>query len=239
MGIASALVMLSFGLGAVTVAVGGEGTEMEMGRSGSSTGPPPAQRSDATTTHSQIRHVFAQFPPATDSENDSHVLRFTHLVVDRSTGRVYVGAVNRLFQLDAGLRVEETAVTGPLKDSPECHASGCDSLAIQTTLMDNVNKVLVIDPESRTLIACGSLKQGACEKYRMANISLQPEFIPISIAANDELASTYAFIGPSITIPGAGPTSSTWAQRTRTTGNTAMTSPPSQAGNCTISSTQS
>lgn len=196
MGIASALVMLSFGLGAVTVAVGGEGTEMEMGRSGSSTGPPPAQRSDATTTHSQIRHVFAQFPPATDSENDSHVLRFTHLVVDRSTGRVYVGAVNRLFQLDAGLRVEETAVTGPLKDSPECHASGCDSLAIQTTLMDNVNKVLVIDPESRTLIACGSLKQGACEKYRMANISLQPEFIPISIAANDELASTYAFIGP-------------------------------------------
>jgi plexin A len=196
MGIAAVLVMLSSVLGVVTLAVGGEGTEVEMGRGGSSTGPPPAQRPDATGATPPIRHIFAQYPPVTDSENNSSALRFTHLVVDRSTGRVYAGAVNRLLQLDAGLRVEETAVTGPFKDSPQCHASGCESPVIQTTLMENVNKILVIDPESRTLIACGSLKQGACEKYKMANISLQPEFIPISIAANDKVASTYAFIGP-------------------------------------------
>ncbi|KAJ9580518.1 hypothetical protein L9F63_024307 [Diploptera punctata] len=175
MGIVAALVMLSLGLGVVALAVGGEGTEIEMGHGGSSsTGPPPVQRPD-------VRHIYAKYP---DKENAS--LKLTHLVVDKATGRVYAGAVNRLLQLDSALKVEEVVVTGPLKDSPQCHASGCNSNAIQTSLMDNVNKVLVIDPESRTLIV----------KYKMANISISPEFIPTSIAANDETASTYAFIGP-------------------------------------------
>ena len=62
--------------------------------------------------------------------------------------------------------------------------------------MDNVNKLLIADLESQTLIACGSLLQGACEKYKMSNISIKPEFIPHSVAANDENSSTYAFIGP-------------------------------------------
>jgi plexin A len=62
--------------------------------------------------------------------------------------------------------------------------------------MDNVNKLLIADLESQTIIACGSLFQGACEKYKMSNISIKPEFIPGSVAANDENSSTYAFIGP-------------------------------------------
>lgn len=62
--------------------------------------------------------------------------------------------------------------------------------------MNNVNKILVADPESRTLLACGSLLQGACEKYKMSNISVKPQFIAKSVAANDETSSTYAFIGP-------------------------------------------
>ncbi|KAJ8955495.1 hypothetical protein NQ318_003598 [Aromia moschata] len=62
--------------------------------------------------------------------------------------------------------------------------------------MDNYNKILLIEPESRTLIACGSLAQGACYKYKLANVTAEPEFIPKSIAANDANASTYAYIGP-------------------------------------------
>ena len=62
--------------------------------------------------------------------------------------------------------------------------------------MNNVNKLLIADLESRTLLACGSLLQGACEKYKMSNISLEPEFRAQSVAANDENSSTYAFIGP-------------------------------------------
>lgn len=85
---------------------------------------------------------------------------------------------------------------GPRLDNPQCHATGCPSRDITTSLMDNVNKLLIADLESQTLIACGSLLQGACEKYKMSNISIKPEFIPHSVAANDENSSTYAFIGP-------------------------------------------
>lgn len=85
---------------------------------------------------------------------------------------------------------------GPRLDNPQCHATGCPSRDMTTSLMNNVNKLLVADLESKTLIVCGSLLQGACEKYKMSNISQKPEFIPNSVAANDENSSTYAFIGP-------------------------------------------
>lgn len=126
----------------------------------------------------------------------SHMKRLQHLVIDRSTGRVYVGGTDRLVQLDSNLQVEECVVTGPKADSALCHASGCSSADIERSLTSNVNKLLVIDPDSRTLVACGSVSQGACEKFKLSNISLQSQFIPMSIAANDETASTYAFIGP-------------------------------------------
>jgi plexin A len=118
------------------------------------------------------------------------------MVLDRTTGKIYAGAVNRIYQLDGNLRVEEEVLTGPRLDSPFCHARGCDSDKIEKVDTNNVNKILVLDPESRTLVACGSLYQGACERYKIANISVPPKFIPMSIAANDEMSSTYAFIGP-------------------------------------------
>lgn len=143
---------------------------------------------------------------------------FQHLTVDPSTGRIYVGAVNRLFQLDAGLRVEAAVTTGPMPDSPHCHASGCPSEVVDTVQTDNSNKVrrrfafrvprcprlierlwpkvLVVDQDARTLLACGSIYQGACTKYRLSNISAEPEFISRNVAANDESSSTFAFIGP-------------------------------------------
>lgn len=62
----------------------------------------------------------------------------------------------------------------------------------------------MVDTGSRTLIACGSLRQGACNKHRLADISSKPEFIPINIAANDERASTYAYIGPERYTPWGG-----------------------------------
>lgn len=122
---------------------------------------------------------------------------FRHLTVDPSTGRIYAGGVNRIFQLDAGLAVEATVVTGPVADSPQCHASGCaPSMGADAVATDSVNKVLIVDRDARTLLACGSTLQGACTKYRLSNISSEPESISRSIAANDETASTFAFIGP-------------------------------------------
>ncbi|KYN31861.1 Plexin-B [Trachymyrmex septentrionalis] len=151
-------------------------------------------------------HIIAQFP-AGNGQRYGHfsldanatregALRFNHLAIDPSSGRLYGAAINRLFQLDSNLRLEEYVSTGPRLDNPQCHATGCMARDIPTSLMDNVNKLLIADVKSQMLIACGSLLQGACEKYQMSNISIKPEFIPHSVAANDENSSTYAFIGP-------------------------------------------
>lgn len=154
--------------------------------------------------------LLAQYPLAAPStvphnatlataEDGTH-LRFSHLAVDRATGRIFAAATNRLLQLDANLRLAHMVITGPKNDSPLCHANGCDSVDsdIERRPMDNYNKVLLVEPESRILISCGSLSQGACHKYPLDNISAPgaAHFIPISIAANDPLASTYAYIGP-------------------------------------------
>ncbi|XP_034935883.1 plexin-B [Chelonus insularis] len=150
-------------------------------------------------------HIVARFPPETERSDFNKLnlnstregpLRFNHLTIDPSTGRLYAGAVNRLLQLDANLKLEQLVSTGPRLDNPQCHATGCTSREVTTSLMDNVNKLLIADLESKTLIACGSLLQGACEKYNMLNISIAPSFLPHSVAANDEHSSTYAFIGP-------------------------------------------
>jgi len=122
------------------------------------------------------------------------------MAVDKSFGgSVYVGAVNKIIQLkESNLTVETCVKTGPFGDSPQCPASGCpmSSPQIETSLTDNYNKILVIDLESRILIACGSIFQGACYKYKMSNVSLPSQFVPVSVAANTDQASTYAFIGP-------------------------------------------
>lgn len=136
--------------------------------------------------------LLAQYPGPADLP-----VRFSHLTIDRPTGRIFAAATNHLLQLDPDLRVEHTVLTGPKNDSPLCHAVGCQDSDIPTSLMDNYNKVLLIEAEGRSLILCGSLSQGACYKYKLSNISAPAEFYPISIAANDPIASTYAYIGPS------------------------------------------
>ncbi|XP_063589577.1 plexin-B-like isoform X3 [Penaeus indicus] len=125
-------------------------------------------------------------------------LELQHMVYNRGAGVLYVGGTNRLWALGVErLELRAQVETGPRFDSPRCHASGCGpERRVARVLTDNVNKVLVLDPEASTLIMCGSVSQGACEKFRTANISLTPEFLPRSVAANDPLSSTFAFVGP-------------------------------------------
>lgn len=92
--------------------------------------------------------------------------------------QIYVGGVNRLAQLNSALSVEQCVVTGPQDDSYLCHARGCDTPDIPIVPTDNVNKILVIDAKGRSLIACGSVLQGACHKYILSNISKGGEFFP-------------------------------------------------------------
>ncbi|XP_045114407.1 plexin-B-like isoform X2 [Portunus trituberculatus] len=159
---------------------------------------PPQEKSEAVSWDQNAgsvainvtRAVVAQFTPA----NTSH--RLTHLALDPDTDDVYLGAVNRLYQLDGGsfLPVHQV-VTGPRLDSPECHAASCDDHIYQVPT-DNYNKLLVVAPSVSAVIACGSVSQGACDTYRLGNLSVHEDYIPRSVAANHPDASTFAFVGP-------------------------------------------
>ncbi|XP_055858104.1 plexin-B isoform X1 [Episyrphus balteatus] len=121
---------------------------------------------------------------------------FTHLSYDKKRNVFYAGATNKILQLNENLRVLTQAVTGPKHDSPQCHAGGCPE-EVETQQMNNHNKILIVNYVDDILIACGSIRQGACEIYHLSKFPQSSQFIAIPLAANDENSSTYAFIGPS------------------------------------------
>lgn len=122
---------------------------------------------------------------------------FTHLTFDKRRSILYAGASNRILQFNRDLTLLSQAITGPKADSPQCHAGGCPD-DIETMETTNHNKMLVVNQAGDTLIACGSIRQGSCELYKLSQFPQMPEYIGIPLAANDESASTYAFIGPSL-----------------------------------------
>lgn len=155
----------------------------------------PIEGSVATKTESSLlppQNVVAQF----SLDNNSY---FTHLTYDKRRSHIYVGATNRIYQLDTNLKLLNEAITGPKLDSPQCHAGGCPPDDVETYETNNHNKILIYNNAANdTLIACGSIHQGACEIYYLGN-GFPDAFIytEIALAANDETSSTYAFIGPS------------------------------------------
>lgn len=127
--------------------------------------------------------------------SDPKVQAFNHLVVDKNTGRVYIGAVNRLYQLSPDLDLVISEETGPKMDSDDCSVLECNT-AINKKLTDNVNKALVIDYTTTRLISCGSLFQGICSVRNLHNISDGTLEVREAVVANNATASTVAFIAP-------------------------------------------
>uniref|UniRef100_A0A1B0CEW4 Sema domain-containing protein n=1 Tax=Lutzomyia longipalpis TaxID=7200 RepID=A0A1B0CEW4_LUTLO len=121
--------------------------------------------------------------------------RLKHLVVDRNTGRVFVGGVNQLHQLSPDLEVVATAITGPKNDSYDCTVLECPSDTVRE-LTDNVNKVLLIDYSTSRLVTCGSVFQGVCTVRSLQNVSEVEQEVQEAVVANNENASTVAFIAP-------------------------------------------
>lgn len=150
------------------------------------------------TSGLEIRHRFIS-PSLTNN-----------FVIDWEYGKVYVGAVNRLYQLrSADLLPEFDARTGPVMDNLLCHApqlkAHCD---YPLNFSDNYNKMLLLDSAQRIVIVCGSVYQGFCELRRSDNISvialpfpknssLPPDRIfpsMLNVAANSPDASTVGLV---------------------------------------------
>lgn len=137
------------------------------------------------TTSSDIVHQYY----------DKEVQRMNHLVVDKNTGRVYVGAVNRLYQFSPDLGLVVNVKTGPQEDALACSSLDCPS-ETEKKLVDSVNKALVIDYTTTRLISCNSLYQGTCDVRNLHNITNIVQTVREAVVANNGTASTVAFIAP-------------------------------------------
>ncbi|XP_072528465.1 plexin-B2b isoform X2 [Salminus brasiliensis] len=105
---------------------------------------------------------FLEFPTDT---------RINNVVQDPVTGRIYLGAVNAIYQLDAFLKQQAKAETGPKKDARSCTppVSTCTSTELKDT--NNVNKLLLVHPTNGSLIVCGSVYRGICSLLNLSNVN--------------------------------------------------------------------
>jgi len=119
-----------------------------------------------------------------------------NMAIHKNSGKVYVGGVNRLLQLDPDIRLEAILEDGPTLDSPFCKGRDDCPPGVELNMTDNVNKALLIDYNNSRLISCGSLFQGICTIRSLGNISLVEEVVDGPIVANTAEDSTFAFIAP-------------------------------------------
>ncbi|KAF6715731.1 Plexin-B2 [Oryzias melastigma] len=119
--------------------------------------------------------VFCQSISHAEKENNNSPYKeFTtktlinNVVQDPQTGRIYVGAVNNIFQIGPSLQFEASVETGPKEDSPTCTppASSCHG----TSPMPNTNKLLLVNQNNGSLIVCGSRYRGICSLHDLSNV---------------------------------------------------------------------
>lgn len=127
--------------------------------------------------------------------------RFT---IDTSSNNIYIGGVNSIFILDSDLTLQHDVTTGPIRDDEACIDLDVDGEARERDcnlqLTDNHNKVLVLYNDS--LITCGSVLQGTCERRHLVDASVEQDYHvyrPHQLLAaptpNDEY-ETVAFVAP-------------------------------------------
>uniref|UniRef100_A0AAZ3NTE7 Sema domain-containing protein n=1 Tax=Oncorhynchus tshawytscha TaxID=74940 RepID=A0AAZ3NTE7_ONCTS len=148
-----------------------------------------------------------------------------HLLLDPRSGHLYVGAVNHLYHLSPDLQVLSSSQTGPKLDSPECLPPIVPKDCPTARVTPNTNKILLLEEGvdavgsevgARSLIVCGTLFQGICDKRSLGNVSevLYQTSNPVDtqyVAANDPRVSTVGVIlnqkGVGLMLVGRGYTS--------------------------------
>lgn len=154
--------------------------------------PPPTFLSTLVLLGLLVCPSFAHDYPVFE---DPEVEKFNHMTVHDYTERVYIGAVNRIYQLSRDLKKEAVAEMGPQEDSPKCPVTRvCPNEPKRAT--DYYNKALVVDYSQSKLIACGSLFQGTCTVHDLNDVSNYESPASESVVANNATASTVAFIAP-------------------------------------------
>ncbi|XP_054708065.1 hepatocyte growth factor receptor-like [Uloborus diversus] len=86
-------------------------------------------------------------------------------------GDVYVGGQDTLFHLDLGLGLRARVSTGPALDSPECPPPPAPCPDVNRTVVHDRNRILLLTPEGRMLLSCGTLYQGMCRLHKADGIA--------------------------------------------------------------------
>ncbi|XP_072257696.1 plexin-B2 [Pyxicephalus adspersus] len=137
-----------------------------------------------------------------------------HLTVNENTGYVYVGAVNRLYQLDEKLEILANVTTGPKMDDKKCTPPIEPLQCPHFAPTDNYNKLLLLDLPKERIVVCGSLFKGICS-LRKFNITDELSYDDSRgeksfVASNDEKVETVGLIadmtanGPRVLFVGKG-----------------------------------
>ncbi|KAM6930088.1 plexin-B3 isoform 2-T2 [Lycodopsis pacificus] len=152
--------------------------------------PPPSHPADVIVTSDPVVWWV-----------EEHGAPLAHLVLE--AGHLYVGGVDHLYQLTSDLEVMSHVRTGPHLDSPDCLPPIVPQECPSATPTHNHNKLLLVEAGQGagpgSLIVCGSLFQGICDKRRLSNISelLYQTSNPVDtqyVAANDPRVSTVAVV---------------------------------------------
>ncbi|XP_007953477.1 plexin-B1 [Orycteropus afer afer] len=133
-------------------------------------------------------------PPASFTPNGTQL---QHLTRDPSSGTLYLGATNFLFQLSPGLQLEATVSTGPVLDSRDCLPPVMPDECPQAQPTNNPNQLLLVSPGA--LVVCGSVHQGVCEQRRLGQLGqlllqLERPGDTQYVAANDPVVSTVGLV---------------------------------------------
>ena len=136
--------------------------------------------------HCSANYILETFSDTTD---------FSHMVVHRRTGRIYIGAVNNIYQLASNLTLEKHVQTGPSPDNPKC-LSPPKPCKYERTNMDSYTKAMVIDYGHRRLIICSNLYLGQCHKRKLSDINKKDPGIYPPMVPNDKQSKCVVLIAP-------------------------------------------
>lgn len=119
----------------------------------------------------------------------------TNIIVDNTTGNIYVGGSNFVLKASSDLDILRQNSTGPKPDNPLCRPVplSCKEKRVPT---DNRNKILVINEIQQKLLTCGSLYHGYCELRDLDNLDVVDKSEVVVASAHPNPAVGFIAPGP-------------------------------------------